>query len=59
MASTSAPRARSSASRVDGASPSPANASSTRHAAAVVVPHSGASPAGPSSSRAPGDSATQ
>eukprot|EP00965_Chrysotila_dentata_P072231 2387412-Pleurochrysis_carterae.AAC.1 len=53
MASTSAPRARSSASKVDVASPSPANASSARHSAAAT------SPVGPSLSPASGGAATR
>eukprot|EP00965_Chrysotila_dentata_P095932 3170340-Pleurochrysis_carterae.AAC.1 len=48
MASTSAPRARSSASRVDCARPSPENVISARHAAGAPSP-----PSWPPAARAP------
>eukprot|EP00965_Chrysotila_dentata_P015805 523374-Pleurochrysis_carterae.AAC.1 len=44
MASTSAPRARSSASKVDCARPSPENAISARHSPSAPPPAAGPSP---------------
>eukprot|EP00965_Chrysotila_dentata_P099970 3303334-Pleurochrysis_carterae.AAC.1 len=57
--STSAPRARSSASRVDGASPSPENVISARHAGVSPSACAGSAPAGSRASPARGGAATR
>eukprot|EP00965_Chrysotila_dentata_P173428 5725324-Pleurochrysis_carterae.AAC.1 len=59
MASTSAPRARSSASRVDGAEPSPENTTSARHPADAPSTCSGSDPVESRASPAGGVAATE